>query len=140
MPNNFVYPSSSNITLVLWKHLRKILHSSMDVRIGQWEMLSVKESVLLNCGVKKTPESPLDCMIISVNAEVNQPWILISRTVLKLKLQYFLYPPYAKSWLIGKDPDVGKKKKNWRQKEKGTAEDEIDSITNSLEMNLSKVC
>ena len=27
----------------------------------------------LNCGVKKTPESPLDCMIKSVNAKANQP-------------------------------------------------------------------
>ena len=41
----------------------------------------------------------------------------------------------AKSWLIGKDSDVGK---DWRQKEKGTAEDEIVSITDSMDMNLSK--
>ena len=27
--------------------------------------------------------------------------------ILKLKLQYF-WPPDAKSWLIGKDPDAGK--------------------------------
>ena len=33
-----------------------------------------------------------------------------------------LWPPHAKSWLIGKDPDVGR---DWRQEEKGTAEDEM---------------
>ena len=33
-----------------------------------------------------------------------------------------LWPPDAKSWLIGKDPDAGK---DWRQKEKGVTEDEM---------------
>ena len=33
-----------------------------------------------------------------------------------------LWPPDAKSWLIGRDPDAGK---DWRQKEKGTEEDEM---------------
>ena len=32
------------------------------------------------------------------------------------------WPPHVKSWLIRKDPDAGK---NWRQEEKGTAEDEM---------------
>ena len=33
-----------------------------------------------------------------------------------------LWPPDAKNWLIGKDPDGGK---DWRQEEKGTTEDEM---------------
>ena len=33
-----------------------------------------------------------------------------------------LWPPDAKSQLIGKDPDT---RKDWRQKEKGAAEDEM---------------
>ena len=33
-----------------------------------------------------------------------------------------LWPPHAKSWLIGKDSDAGR---NWGQEEKGTTEDEI---------------
>ena len=41
--------------------------------------------------------------------------------MLKLKTP-ILWPPHAKSWLIGKDPDVGK---GWRQEEKGTTEDEM---------------
>ena len=39
--------------------------------------------------------------------------------MLKLKLQYFGWPPDAKNWLIGKDPDAGK---DWGQ---GTTEDEV---------------
>ena len=33
-----------------------------------------------------------------------------------------LWPPDAKSWLTGKDPDA---EKGWGQKEKGVAEDEM---------------
>ena len=41
-----------------------------------------------------------------------------------------------KNSLIGKDPDAGK---DWRQNEKGVAEDEIDRITDSVGMNLSQL-
>ena len=41
-----------------------------------------------------------------------------------------------KSQLIGKDPDAGK---DWGQEEKGTAEDETDSIDNSMDVTLSKL-
>ena len=33
-----------------------------------------------------------------------------------------LWPPHAKSWLIGKDPDAGR---DWGQEEKGMTEDEM---------------
>ena len=39
-----------------------------------------------------------------------------------------LWPPDVKSQLTGKDPDAGKDR---GQKEKGAAEDETDSITDS---------
>ena len=45
-----------------------------------------------------------------------------------------LWSPNVKNWFIGKDPNAGK---DWRQKEKGVAKDEIDSITNSMGMSLS---
>ena len=41
--------------------------------------------------------------------------------MLKLKLP-ILWPPDAKNWLLGKDPDAGK---DWRQEEKGITEDEM---------------
>ena len=51
----------------------------------------------------------------------NQSWILIGRTDAKAETP-ILWPPDAKSLLIGKDPDIGK---DWRWEEKGTTEDEI---------------
>ena len=50
----------------------------------------------------------------------NQSWIFIGRTVAEAETP-ILWPPDAKNWLLGKDPDAGK---DWRQ-EKGTTEDEI---------------
>ena len=48
-----------------------------------------------------------------------------------------LWPPHAKSWLIGKDPDAGK---DWRQKEEGAKEDEMVRQHPSLkDMSLSKL-
>ena len=55
---------------------------------------------------------------------------------LMLKLKPTLWPPHAKNWLTGKDPDAGK---DWRQ-EKGTTEDEMAGWhTDSMNMNLSKL-
>ena len=45
--------------------------------------------------------------------------MFIGRTDAKAPI---LWPPDVKSQLIGKDSDAGK---DWRQKEKGAAEDEI---------------
>ena len=71
--------------------------------------------------VFKTLESPLDCKEIQpVHPKVNQSWILIERTDAEAETP-ILWPPHAKSWLIGKDPDAGR---DWGQKEKGMTEDE----------------
>ena len=51
----------------------------------------------------------------------NQSWIFIGRTAVDAETP-ILWPPDAKSWFIGKDPDAGK---DWRQEEKGTTEDEM---------------
>ena len=50
------------------------------------------------------------------------PGCSLEGLVLKLKLQYFVWPPHVKSWLIGKDPDAGR---DWGQEEKGSTEDEM---------------
>ena len=51
----------------------------------------------------KTLESPLDCKEIKlVSAKGNQPWIFIGRTDAEAEAPV-LWPPHAKSWLIGKD-------------------------------------
>ena len=71
--------------------------------------------------LEKTLESPLDCKEIkAVNPKGNQSWIFNGRTDAEAEAP-ILWPPDAKNWLIGKDPDAGK---DWRQ-EKGTTEDEM---------------
>ena len=72
--------------------------------------------------LEKTFESPLDYKEIqSVYPKRNQPWIFIARTDAEAETP-ILWPPDAKNWLIGKDPDAGK---DWRQEEKGMTEDEM---------------
>ena len=72
--------------------------------------------------LEKTLESPLDCKEIQpVHPKGDQSWVFIGRTDAKAETP-ILCPPHAKSWLIGKDPDAGR---GWRQKEKGTTEDEM---------------
>ena len=74
--------------------------------------------------LEKTLESPLDCKEIKpVNPKGNQPWLFIGRTDAEADA-LILWPPDAKSWLTGKDPGA---RKDWRQKEKGAAKDEIVS-------------
>ena len=72
--------------------------------------------------VLKILDSPLDSKEIKpVNPKGNQPWIFIGRTNAEAEA-LILWPPDAKSWLIGKDPDAGK---DWKQKEKRVVEDEM---------------
>ena len=70
--------------------------------------------------VLKTLESPLDCKEIkSVNPKGNQSWIFIGRIDSEAPI---LWPPDAKTWLIGKDPDAGK---DWRLEENRRTEDDM---------------
>ena len=64
--------------------------------------------MLLNCGVGEDLESPLDCKEIQpVHPKGDQSWVFIGRTDVEAETP-ILWPPDAKSWLIGKDPDAGK--------------------------------
>ena len=88
--------------------------------VWMWE-LDYKESRALKnwcfwtVVLEKTLESPLDSKEIQpVHPELNQSWIFIGRTDVEAEAPV-LWPPDAKNWLIGKDPDAGK---DWRQ-EKG---------------------
>ena len=49
----------------------------------------------------------------------DQSWVFNGRTDAKAETP-ILWPPHSKSWLIGKDPDVGR---DWGQEEKGMTED-----------------
>ena len=72
--------------------------------------------------LEKTLESPLDCKEIQpVHPKGNHSWIFIGRADAEAETP-ILWPPDAKSWLILKDPNVGK---DWRWEEKGMTEDEM---------------
>ena len=70
--------------------------------------------------LEKTLENALDCKEIKpVDSKENQSWIFTGRTNAEALI---LWPLDAKNWLIRKDSDAAK---DWRQKEKGTTEDEM---------------
>ena len=72
--------------------------------------------------LEKTLESPLDCKEIKpINPKGNQTWIFIGRTDAEAEAPV-LWPPDAKSQLIGKDSDAGNHR---RQEEEGTTENEM---------------
>ena len=72
--------------------------------------------------LENTLKGPLNCKEIQpVHPEGNQSWIFIGRTDATAETP-ILWPPYAKSWLIGKDSDAGR---DCGQEEKGMAEDEM---------------
>ena len=72
--------------------------------------------------LEKTLESPLDCKEIQpVHHKEDQSWVYIGKTDAEAETP-LLWPPHAKSWLIGKDPDAGR---DCGQEEKGTREDEM---------------
>ena len=71
--------------------------------------------------LEKTLESPLDCKEIQpVPPKGYQSWVFIGRTDGEAETPV-LWPPHAKSWLCGKDPDAGR---DCGQEEKGTTGDE----------------
>ena len=72
--------------------------------------------------LEKTLESPLDYKEIQpVHPKGDQSWVFIGRTDAEDKT-LMCWPPDAKSWHIGKDPDAGR---DWGQEEEGTTEDEM---------------
>ena len=87
--------------------------------------------------LEKTLESSYDNNEIKpVNPKGNQSWIFIGRTDAKAKALK-LWPPDAKSRLIGKDPPAGK---DGKQKERGWQRMIwLDCITNSVNLKLSKL-
>ena len=90
--------------------------------VWMWE-LNYKESWVLKNScfwtvmLEKTLESPLDCNEIqTVHPKGDQSWVFIGRTDAEAPT---LWPPDAKNWLIGKDPDLGKiesrRRRGWQR-------------------------
>ena len=103
--------------------------------VWMWELDHKEGWVLKNwcfqtVVLEKTFESPVDCKEIKpVNPKGNQPWIFIGRTNAEAEAP-ILWPPDVKRWLIGKIE--GQRRREWQRMRW------LDSITNSMDMNLNK--
>ena len=94
----------------------------MDVRVGLWTKLSAEELMFLNCGVGEDSWESLGLQGDPTSPfEGDQPWGFFGRIDAKAETPV-LWPPHAKSWLIGKDSDAGR---DSGQEEKETIEDEM---------------
>ena len=103
------------------------IYSFSSSHVWMWEFdhkesWELKNQCFWAVVLEKTLESPLDCKEIKpVHPKGNQSWVFIGRTDVEAETP-ILWPPDAKNWLIGKDPDAGK---DWRQEEKGMKKDEM---------------
>ena len=99
--------------------------------------MSAKELMLLNRGVEKTLESPLDSKEIQpVHPKGNQSWIFIGRIDAEAETP-ILWPPDAKNWLFEKTLMLGKiesgRKGGWQRMSW------LDGITDSVDISLGKL-
>ena len=114
---------SRDITLLTKVHLAKAMVFPV-VMYGceSWTVKKAEHWCFQTVVPEKTLESLLDCKEIQpVNPEGNQSWIFIGRTHAEAET-LILWPPDAKSQLIGKDPDA---EKDWGREVNGTTEDEM---------------
>ena len=113
-----------------------------SAHVWMWE-LDCKESWALKnwcfwtVVLEKTLERPLDCKEIQpVHPKGDQSWVFIGRTDAEAETP-ILWPPYAKSWLIGKDPDAGKV---WGRRRMGWQRMRwLGGITDSMDMSLGEL-
>jgi len=87
--------------------------------------------------LEKILESPLDCKEIQpVHSEGDQPWDFFGRDDAKAETP-ILWPPHAKSWLIGKDSMLGgiggRRRRGWQRIRW------LDGITDSMDVSLGEL-
>ena len=110
--------------VVIYRHIQSytVIYGHIQTELNHREGLAPRNWCFWIVVLEKILESPWYSKEIKpVNPKGNQPWIFIGRTDAEAEA-LMLWPPDMKSWLIGKDPDVGK---DWGQAEKGMTEDEM---------------
>ena len=107
--------------------------TSMDCE----ESWALKNWCFWSVVLEKIIESPLDCKEIQpVHSEGDQPWDFFGGNDVEAETPV-VWPPHAKSWLIGKDPDAGR---DWGRRRRGQQRMRwLDGITDSKDMNLSEL-
>ena len=78
--------------------------------------------MLLNCGVREDSWESLGLQGDPTSLPRRRPVLSVHWKDWCWSWTPILWPPHAKIWLIGKDPDAGR---DWGQKEKGLTEDEM---------------
>ena len=126
---------SREITLLTNVHLVKASSHVLTWELDHKEGWEPKNWCFWTVVLEKTPESPLDSKEIkAVNSKENQSWTFIGRTDAEPPI---LWPPDAKSQLIGKDPDArkdwGARRRRWQRMRW------LEGITNSMGMSLIKL-
>ena len=106
---------SSDISFLTRVHIVKAMAFPV-IMYWMWETEHKEGWVLKNWCLQilqvleKSFENSLACKEIkSVNPRGNQPWIFTGKTDAEAEAP-ILWPPDAKSWLTGKDPDAGRLK------------------------------
>ena len=127
----------------MWLH--RVGHDWSDLAAaaaGMWkvdceESWAPKNWCFWTVVLEKTLESPLDCKEIQpVHSKGNHFWVFIGRTDAEAETPV-IWPPHAKSWLIGKDPDAGR---DWGQEEKGRQRMRwLDGIIYWMDVSLSEL-
>ena len=109
---------SRDITLLTKVHINKAIFFSVVIYGWEsWTIMKAERQRIDAFELGAGDLSPLDSKKIKpVNHKGNQSWIFIGRTDPEAEVP-ILWPPDAKSQLIGKDSDAGK---DWGQQEKGT--------------------
>ena len=105
--------------------------------LGYKESWAPKNWCFWTVVLEKTLESPLDCKDIqTVHPKGDKSWVFIGRTDTEAETPV-LWPPHAKSWLIGKDPDAGR---DWGRRRKGQQRMRwLDGISDSIDMSLGEL-
>ena len=120
--------------------VKAMVFSSSHVQmweLGHKEGWALKNWCFWTVVLEKTPESPLDCKEIkSVNPKEHQPWISLEGLMLKLKLQAFGHL-MQRAGLLEMILMLGKfeckRRRGWQRMRW------LESITNSVDINLSKL-